>query len=594
MILKRAENTLTESRGAVAAAAKVNFTETAVHPSVMPGAELVRAPGEYRDAAEFSGRIYLGGASGLTAFTPDGARIEEYRVGFELPPARVVALRARGNELLIATDGAGLLRFNGREFRSIFPFDLESRHLTSLLLLESGRVLLGTEKAGVLVYDGKHLTHLHAAVNHEHVTALGGQEADIWIGTLQHGAFRWHAGQMDHFEKGTGLPDSQVLSLEAVGDAAYVGTPVGVAEFRAGTFTRVLAEGYLARALEWKLDRLLVGTEDEGVIEIPLVSRFGRKPSPGFDGGAVERLFGDLVLTSDAAYDRNGRVVLGGAAGLTDRNISALGVEPGGRTWVGYFDRGLDVMDAGSIRHFEDEHLFCVNRIAIEPGIRTAVATANGLVLFDPSGVQRQVLARADGLIANHVTDVMLHGNDMVVATPAGLTFVDRAGMRSLYAFQGLVNNHTYSLGGTPAELLVGTLGGLSVLRDGVVRASYTTVNSRLKHNWITSVARADDEWFVGTYGAGVLSFKAGEWNNFPDLPKGVIVNPNSILVTPSRVLAGSLGQGLYCFDRGSRRWNVLIGGLPSLNVTALAETGGVLLIGTDNGLVRMPERDIP
>jgi hypothetical protein len=33
---------------------------------------------------------------------------------------------------------------------------------------------------------------------------------------------------------------------------------------------------------------------------------------------------------------------------------------------------------------------------------------------------------------------------------------------------------------------------------------------------------------------------------------------------------------------------------LPSLNVTALAEAGGVLLIGTDNGLVRMPVGDVP
>jgi ligand-binding sensor domain-containing protein len=595
VVLRRAENTLTESQAEVAATSKVNFTDNVIHPAVMPGAELLRAPGGYRDAVEFGGRIYLGGASGLTAFSADGARIAEYRPGFELPPAKVVALRAHADELLIATDGAGLLSFHGREFRNILPSDPNARNLTSLLPLESGRLLLGTVKAGVLVYDGKHLTHLHAAISHEHVTAIAGDEADIWIGTLQHGAFRWHAGQLDHFESGGGLPDSQVLSLEAARDTAYVGTPLGVAEFRGGKFTRVLAEGYLARALELKPDRLLVGTEDEGVIEIPLSSRFGRKPSPDFDGGAVERLLGDLVLTPDAVYLGNGRRVLGGdTSALADRNISALGVEPGGRTWVGYFDRGLDISDGDHVHHIEDEHVFCVNRIAIEPGIRTAVATANGLVLFDASGVQRQVLRRADGLIADHVTDVMLQGDDMVVATPAGLTFVNRTGMRSLYAFQGLVNNHTYSLGGKPGELLVGTLGGLSVLQDGVVRASYTTVNSRLRHNWITSLARVGEEWFVGTYGAGVLSFKAGEWNTFPDLPKDFIVNPNAILVTPSRVLAGSLGKGLFCFDRGSRRWSALTGGLPSLNVTALAESGGVLLIGTDNGLVRMPERDIP
>ena len=78
-----------------------------------------------------------------------------------------------------------------------------------------------------------------------------------------------------------------------------------------------------------------------------------------------------------------------------------------GQLWVGYFDRGLDIVDAGltRARHLEDQHLFCVNRIVHGP--TTAVATANGLVLFDASGQKRQVLGRDQGVIANHVTDVV-------------------------------------------------------------------------------------------------------------------------------------------------------------------------------------------
>jgi hypothetical protein len=48
----------------------------------------------------------------------------------------------------------------------------------------------------------------------------------------------------------------------------------------------------------------------------------------------------------------------------------------------------------------------------------------------------------------------------MVLATPAGLTFVDADGARSLYAFEGLVNNHVYALGVQDKTLLAGTLGG--------------------------------------------------------------------------------------------------------------------------------------
>ena len=63
----------------------------------------------------------------------------------------------------------------------------------------------------------------------------------------------------------------------------------------------------------------------------------------------------------------------------------------------------------------------------------------------------------------------------------------------------------------------------------------------------------------------------------------------NAMLVTPSYVLAGTLGQGLYVYDRKAERWSVIRDGLPSANVTALAAANGFIYVGTDNGLVRIP-----
>jgi ligand-binding sensor domain-containing protein len=50
----------------------------------------------------------------------------------------------------------------------------------------------------------------------------------------------------------------------------------------------------------------------------------------------------------------------------------------------------------------------------------------------------------------------------------------------------------------------------------------------------------------------------------------------------------------LLIYDRAARRWHSTTAGLPSANVTALASAGGDLYIGTDNGLVRIPERSLP
>ncbi len=126
------------------------------------------------------------------------------------------------------------------------------------------------------------------------------------------------------------------------------------------------------------------------------------------------------------------------------------------------------------------------------------------------------------------------------------------------------------------------------MLDSGLVTASYTTANSGLKHNWVTGIVGVDNDWFLGTYGAGVLKLDAaGQWSSFPDLKGPLVINPNAMLVTATAVYAGTLGQGLAVYSRESGRWTRITTGLPSLNVTAICAANGYIYIGTDNGLTR-------
>ena len=213
---------------------------------------------------------------------------------------------------------------------------------------------------------------------------------------------------------------------------------------------------------------------------------------------------------------------------------------------------------------------------------------------FDGALREREVFGHNEGLIADHVTDVALTPGGMTLATPAGLTFLTPSGARSIYAFHGLVNNHVYTLGAEGTRLLVGTLGGLSVLDADQVRMNYTTTNSGLKANWITALARVGDEWFVGSYGGGIFRLEAsGRFEKFPDATGAFVVNPNAMLATSQRVYAGTLERGLYVYDRSQGRWSDVTTALPSPNVTALAVHDGYLYIGTDNGLIRMLEQNL-
>jgi ligand-binding sensor domain-containing protein len=565
-------------------------------------------------AARFQDKLYISGPAGLFEYDSRGALLKQYLAGRELPPsplgsiAHAVLADSREPELVIATRSEGVLAFNGRTFRQIRPEDPQARSVTAVLPLASGRLLLGTLNRGVLVYDGAGLTALHSSLASVHVTALAGDESDLWIGTRDRGVLRFHAGQLDAFSEAEGLPDPQVQAIVVTGESVYVGTSVGVAEFRDGRLQRVLARGAFARALLPRGKTLLVGTMDEGIEDIPLarLRAVGFHPPASLGPAEIEQLFeadgAVFALARDGLYqagaDGGWRHVLSReAAQLSDRNIAALAVDSRGRLWIGYFDRGLDIVsDSARSRpiHVEDDRVFCVNRILPQTGRDdTYVATANGLVLFDASGNQQQVLKRADGLIADHVTDIVPYRDGMAIATPAGLTFLDAAGARSLYAFHGLVNNHVYALGVAGDRLMAGTLGGLSVLDDEKIVGSYTSSTSGLKANWITAVAAMGDEWMVGTYGAGIFKLDASGHFQPSDVATDKFeVNPNAMLVTAQHVFAGSLGNGLYVFDRQSQRWSAMRDGLPSENVTAIASSGGYVYVGTDNGLVRIAEQD--
>jgi ligand-binding sensor domain-containing protein len=614
--LWRARGVLREAREHVSAGASFRFSVRPIVPVIPAGMESMGAPAVFNDATVFEGRLYIAGPAGLTKYdgassdgTP-GAVAARYRVGAELPPAPVTSLAiglsgdSQGPELWIGTWGEGLVAFDGRSFRQIRPNDAHLRKVTAILPVDTGRILIGTEKAGVLVYDGRVLAPFHASVADVAVTALAGNDADLWIGTLDRGLLHWKAGAVETVDDV--LPDKQILSLALNGETLYAGMGVGIAEIRGGKLVRVLAPGYFAQTLLALNGKLWMGTLEEGMFAVPLDAHPGRLAQLGAasvcSGCSIRKILsidGEVyALAEDSLWHGNEGVIRREDALLADRNIAALKMDSTGRLWIGYFDRGLQILSASGERgeHLEDDHLFCVNRIAHD-GVRgvSAVATANGLVMFDAATSRRRVIGQAEGLIANQVTDVVLRPDGgMIAATPAGVSFIDAGGISSIYAFQGLVNNHVYALASDGARTLAGTLGGLSILDGAAVRSSFTTSNSALKQNWITAIVKIDTDFFVGTYGAGVLRItNRGVWETFEDMRGTIEINPNAMVSTAGAVYAGTLDRGLAVYNTASGRWGFFTAGLPSRNVTAVEARGGVLYIGTDNGLVKVPESTV-
>jgi hypothetical protein len=602
------------------------------------GFETVASSPSYTSGAFFLGELYLGGGSGLLVLHANGTPSLRLRPGFELPVAPINGMASgplRGADepqLLLATGGAGMLlleRGSGTRpaLRQLLPADAEARNLTAVLPLATGEVLLGTQRRGVLLYNGATLTPLELhlpGVNPAtlQITALAAVDAASYlIGTRNAGVFYAHGGVVDHADSSSGLPDDQVDAIAVSAASIFVGTPVGTAEFNlaAPAFrpTRTLAKGTFGHALAVDDRQLMIGTLDQGVQQIPLAAGPALRHvsiSAGPSAESMQRVDaflpspGALFALADGTLLRQAGTAWTPAlppeaATLTNANISALTFAPDGTLFVGFFDHGVDLLSPeGGVRHLEDDHLFCINRLVVDPQRNTvAAATANGLVLFDAQGRPRQTLTHRDGLISDHVTDVRFTPGGTAVATPAGITFLGPAGAESLYAFQGLVNNHVYALASddSTGRLIAGTLGGVSILQANVVQRNLTVANSSLKHNWVTSLLTLPDgTTLVGTYGAGVEALdRQGRFTPI-DLPAGephdLVINPNALYATPAHVYAGTLGHGMLVYSFASGRWSALTAGLPSLNVTAFASRAGELYVGTENGLVRIAEANLP
>ena len=652
----RAQRTLTQSSEAVRTAHQIPFTQTSLdltHSRAL-AFEPIAAAASFTSGAVFAGGFALAGPAGLSLFTPDGTPRRALRTGLELPVAPITQLATatlRGGsdpQLLAATAGAGLLLLSldpsgTPTLQQLLPASPELRDLTRILPLPTGDLLLGTRRHGVLLFNGTHLTPLAFTLSGVdsaalEVTALAAPDpASVLIGTRNQGLFFLHAGTVQHSDPASGLPDPQVDALAVSQGKAYAGTPQGIAEFDLALLlpgqvtlrpTRILAASLFSNALAASASQLTVGTLDQGIVPVSLDARPHLRQasiSVPFDPGALSTERVDAFFSAPGPAGplfalADGRLLVRSSSHwtpalppaptptLTDRNISALAFDSQGRLFVGFFDRGLDILEPGAgqpIRHLEDDHLFCINRLALDPSRHTmAAATANGLVFFDSQARPRQTLTRRDGLISEHVNDLAFTPSGTTLATPAGLTFLKPTGPESLYAFQGLVNNHVYALApqADPNRLLAGTLGGISILDSSVVTRNLTVTNSALRHNWITAAALLPDgATLLGTYGAGLerLSLARDGTPIFTaiDLPAGapkdLVINPNALLVTGTHIYAGTLGHGMLAYTNATGRWALITEGLPSRNVTAFASRDGKLYLGTDNGLIRIAEASL-
>ena len=98
----------------------------------------------------------------------------------------------------------------------------------------------------------------------------------------------------------------------------------------------------------------------------------------------------------------------------------------------------------------------------------------------------------------------------------------------------------------------------------------------------------------MGTYEGGVQSVDTlGQWLDYSQQLGKFEVNPNAMVAEGDLLFTGTLDRGFNVYNAIQDEWRQVIEALPSLNVTSFAPGPSFVLVGTDNGLIRIEKSEI-
>lgn len=545
----------------VAGAAGVARLDAAASGDVAFGAvDLATALPTRRASAFASWRrdVVVGLAQGGLYVRRDGAWLEA-RSGFGALHVRALAETVSGELWIGAREGLFRMRYAETTMAR-----LHATSVRAVAIGDDGRVVSGGE-AGLFATRGDVTTALKVdGAPTAWIDALAVLEGRVWAVTST-GLFA---------EQSNGV-------LRAVSEGADV---VSIAS----------VDGRIAAAVE-PAERSVRWFEADGRARIETVP-----DAPRGVMAAGGRLIMDAAsgLWQKSGSDWKRMTRRGNGSTLGQTHVGALAAYRG-RLVVGFFDGGLAELVPTTAAAFPGAAPSFMLR-----ALPTTATNANGPwainALLDAGGALHIASLRgAWRLEGDRLTPLGEAAATFSLArTPSGVAIGRGDGVllpeqKLLSGFQGLPGNQATALAATANGLLVGTPSGLGYVEGRSVRWRVASGDGALPHPWVTGILPTADGVLVATYGGGLTRragtmAEKGAWAAFAETA-GLKINTGCLFTAAGRVYAGTDGQGLLRLSKDGSRFERLKLSLPSPRVTALAEMGGFLYIGTDEGLTRWP-----
>jgi hypothetical protein len=579
---------LDDERNASSTSQAIKFERVDLKPYRGTDAKLTQNTGEVRDIAAFRDSFFGATSGGLIKLSPDGDMLHCYTVFDGLPESDLTAVALFHDVLFIGTRTKGLIAFDGEHFTGFHWTDRQAQTITSLAV-SGGDLLIGTFAGGLIRFDGASFIEIKPRGQRlMRITRVVSDGPRSYIATFDNGLWLYENDTWSQVTSADGLPSNRVVGIATAKDRVYIATDLGLA-IRDSSGTRSVSDVPMLSSVEVWNDRALLSKDSGELLAfdktlVPISERDGQANARLVSAG--DRLFQISDSGISEIVDGHPKPFFKPEAdSLSSNFVSALALDQGSELWVGTFRGGIDVISgaSGKTKHVETDAVREINFLRpSDSGM--SVATTGGLVMIGYDLSVKQNLTKEDSLPSNSI----LHFSGNVIATAKGLVFSDKRRSTVLSTVQGLPSNSVYTTLQVGNKLYAGTLGGLAEIENRRVTRTYTSSNSGLTVNWVTSLCAAADRLLIGTYGGGVYELlPSGEIHSFqPEIGK-FTVNMNAMYIDGERLYAGTL-DGVRVLDLHSQKWQTLRDILPSENVMSITGSDAAIYFGTSSGVARI------
>jgi signal transduction histidine kinase/sugar lactone lactonase YvrE len=503
-------------------------------------------------------RFLLFGILLIVAHLSNGQQfvLRHYTAVDGLPQSQVNAIVEDANGYLwIGTNGGGLARFDGKEFKTYNTLDGLLSNIVTSLMLDSKQNLWIVHPHGISRFNGVQFTVFQSPEPHQKRLRRVFEQHDSIFFTTQAGAigkifqdsvYYWEksilpgknifsAGKLRDQNLAFYLNDSSFLLMDAAGNRKVIS--------HKDKFSRVLSLFYYRSKFVIKsehgyysLNTTNGSFEEEPfnfkkhVVAYDSLNKFFwdfTKGNLSFEkeiDGQSESVLKD-VMVSQIHFDKEGNTWIGtNGKGLYkyatqdfDRcasdnlnSVMAINKDSEGATWVGSSEKGLWKISKGKSKHYDFEYnAHGINDIKISPTNQLWIASGNGLGKYDAIKDQFKFYNREDGLSSQYILNIDFDekGGLWCGTTGAGVNYFDGTKFTSFTQDDGLKGLIVYAIRyfKNDKTLFIGTEFGLSTLQNNTLRKLEVP---ELIHTSVFSInVYQDSLLLVGSSGSGVLIF---------------------------------------------------------------------------------------